>query len=62
MAVYRIEWLCAYCGQRQSFRQNIDPDDTWPHKFEVTCENKECGRKQQVSLRNCVATPVAENR
>jgi hypothetical protein len=59
MALYRIEWQCAFCGQRQSFHRTLEADDTWPSKFEAVCENKECGREQDVPLRSCVATPVS---
>jgi hypothetical protein len=58
MQDYKVEWECGSCGERQSFRHSIEEDDGWPNKFELTCENPECGQEQDVPFRDCTATPL----
>lgn len=60
MQGYRVEWECISCGQQHSFRYGIDSEDTWPNKFEVTCENPECGQTQDVPMRKCVISRLEE--
>jgi hypothetical protein len=40
------------------FRHSVNEDDGWPNKFELTCENAECGQEQDVPYRACTATPI----
>ena len=40
-----------------SFRHSVNEDDGWPNKFELTCENAECGQEQDVPFRDCTVTP-----
>jgi hypothetical protein len=60
MQVYRVDWECVSCGHPQSFRHCVNEADGWPNKFELTCENEECGQEQDVPFRACRATPVEE--
>jgi len=56
MQVYLVEWECGSCGERHSFRHSVNQDDGWPNKFELTCENADCGQEQDVPFRACTAT------
>lgn len=58
MRVFRVEWECGSCGQVHSFRHSVDEDLGWPNKFELTCENPECGQEQDVPFRACTVTPI----
>lgn len=58
MQVYAVEWECISCGKRHSFRHSLNEVDGWPNKFELTCENEDCGQEQDVSVRRCEITPV----
>ena len=58
MQIFTIEWECGSCGQHHSFQHNANPDDGWPNKFELTCENPDCGQEQDVPFRACTATPL----
>jgi hypothetical protein len=58
MQVYTVEWECISCGQRHSFRYSLNELDGWPNKFELACENEDCGQEQDVPVRRCEVTPV----
>ena len=59
MQVYQIEWECANCGRRQTFRRGLNEEDWWPNKFEdLECENTDCHQVQDVVFRGCVVSPV----
>jgi hypothetical protein len=60
MQVFLVEWECGSCGERHSFRHSINEDDGWPNKFELTCENAECGQEQDVPFRDCTVTPIGQ--
>ena len=61
MQTYLLQWECVSCGHAHSFRHSINEDDGWPNKFELTCQNPDCGQEQDVPLRACMVTPVAES-
>lgn len=58
MQIFTIEWECGSCGQHHSFQHSANPDDGWPNKFELTCENTDCGQEQDVPFRACTVTPL----
>ena len=58
MLVYLVQWECLSCGHAHSFRHSISEDDGWPNKFELTCENSDCGQEQDVPFRACTVTPI----
>ena len=58
MQNFRVEWECGSCGHAHSFQHTVDPDDGWPNKFELTCENPDCAQEQDVPFRDCTATPL----
>jgi hypothetical protein len=58
MQSFRVEWECGSCGERHTFFHELNPDDGWPNKFELTCDNEDCGQEQDVPFRACTATPI----
>ncbi len=59
MQVYKIQWECANCGHKNSFRSGINEDDGWPNKFDdLECANDECRQEQDVAFRDCVVELV----
>ena len=58
MPVYLVEWECVSCGKKHSFRQGVQDEDGWPNKFELTCDNPDCGQEQDVPFRSCTVTPI----
>jgi hypothetical protein len=60
MQVYVVEWECASCGRQHSFRYGLNQQDGWPNKFELTCQNVECGQEQDVPFRRCTIALIQE--
>jgi hypothetical protein len=58
MQVYTVKWECVSCGQSHTFRYGLNEEDGWPNKFELTCENEECGQIQDVSFQSCTVVPA----
>ena len=59
MQVYKIQWECANCGQKHTFRRGLNEDDGWPNKFDdLECENAECGQSQDVAFRDCTVSLI----
>jgi hypothetical protein len=58
MQVFLVEWECGSCGQKHSFRHAIQDEDVWPNKFELSCENSDCGQEQDVPFRACTVTAL----
>ena len=54
--LYTVTWECISCGQEHSFRHTV-MDDIWPNKFELECENPDCGQSQDVPFRKCTVEP-----
>ena len=60
MQVFHVEWESASCGQKHSFRHGLHEGNGWPNKFELICENAECGQEQDVPFRLCTVTALDE--
>ncbi|MBZ5671091.1 MAG: hypothetical protein LAO04_15355 [Acidobacteriia bacterium] len=43
-----------------SFRHGLHEGNGWPNKFELICENAECGQEQDVPFRLCTVTSLDE--
>ncbi|HVZ60514.1 MAG TPA: hypothetical protein VG892_06970 [Terriglobales bacterium] len=54
--LYTVTWGCISCDQEHSFRHAVS-DDIWPNKFELQCQNPECGQEQDVPFRKCTVEP-----
>jgi hypothetical protein len=54
--LYTVTWECMSCGREHSFRHTVS-DDIWPNKFELECENPDCGHAQDVPFRTCTVEP-----
>ncbi len=61
MQVYLVEWQCISCGRQHTFRHGLDELGSWPNKFELQCENAECGQSQDVPFRACTIARVEED-
>ena len=59
LQTYLVQWDCRSCGRRHEFRHALQEEDGWPNKFELTCENPDCGQEQDVPFRACTVTFIA---
>jgi len=55
--LYTVTWECISCGHEHSFRYTLMEEGAWPNKFELDCENPDCGQSQDVPFRKCTVEP-----